>query len=66
MLTKKREELDYRFRDYRRADLYNLVQPMLASSHYELMASIVDKCLSVAFQSELKEVLKEREVLLEK
>ena len=53
-LAKARNELDQTERRTQ-DDLYNLFQPLLASSDYVLMASIVAKCLSVAFQLELEQ-----------
>ena len=44
--------------------LYDLFRPVLASPDYVLIASVVVKCLSGAFQSELKDKLKEKEDLL--
>ena len=47
-----------------RGDLYELFQPLLASTDYELMASIVAKCLSAAFQAQIEDKQSERSYLL--
>ena len=64
-LAIKRNELD-RTDKHTTCDLYRLFQPLLASSHYVLMTSIVAKCLIVAFQSEFANEQKKKEDLLRK
>ena len=48
------------------SDLYALFQPLLASSDYVLMSSIVVRCLSAAFQYQLENIHSERDKLLRK
>ena len=45
-----------------RCDLYDLFQPLLNSSDYVLMTSIVGKCLSVAFQLEVDQDFLESDI----
>ena len=53
-------------RNFKPGDLYDLFQPLLASPDCTLMASILVKCLSVAFQSELENKQEERYLLIRK
>ena len=56
-LVMKRNELRDKTRNCARCHAYTLFRPLLASSDYDLMASIVVKCLSFAFQLELENKL---------
>ena len=62
-LANMRIRLDETKKLTRERDLYDFSHSMLVSSDYVLMASIVAKCLTVAFRSELKIKLKERDIL---
>ena len=64
-LAIKRNDLD-QTEKRTKCELYTLLWPLLASPDYVLMTSIVVKCLSAAFQSQLDEKQKERETLLRK
>ena len=60
-----RNELDQNGKRIR-CDLYDLFQPLLGSTDYVLMASIVVKCLSVSFQSEVEHIFFERKIVYRK
>ena len=64
-LLVKRNQLD-QTEKRNQCDFYDLFRPLLASSDYFLMASIVAKCLHLVFQSLLENKLKERDILLRK
>ena len=57
------EEL-YQKQQINNSELYKLFRPLLDSSDYVLMASLVSKCLSAAFRTQLENKERERETLM--
>ena len=54
----------YQTQQITNSEVYTLFRPLLASSDYVLMASLVSKCLSAAFRIQLVNKQKERDKLL--